>query len=316
MINKSLLHKFFQGRTSISEEVTIRNWMAESKENETSFFYERKMYDATLLNKSAITTVKTKRKPIKLFSWSSFVNVAAVILFVITVGLLVNKYIEDKCGLNQFHTLQVPPGQRINIILADNSSIWLNANTTFKYPTKFSKKQRDVFLDGEGYFDVSADEKSPFIVNTTHGGVKVTGTKFNVSAYSEYDKFETSLFSGNVCMYLKTKEDEIIHLQPSQKAATSNDKLKVSKIEDNDEFLWIKGLIGFKNKKLEDILLELEKCFDIKIQIEATSLPDNRYTGKFRQSDGIDYALRVLKQSINFDYERDDENQIIIIKNV
>ncbi len=314
MINKGLLHKFFEGKTSISEELTIRNWMDENPENSAFFFNERKLYDAVLLNKNASTNIKSKQK--NLITWSSFINVAAVVLFVITTGLLINKHLENKNNDSQLHTLIVPPGQRINLILADNSSIWLNANTTFQYPSKFSKKQREVYLDGEGYFEVSANKKSPFIVNTTKGGVKVTGTTFNVSAYSKYNKFETSLFSGNVGVYLNSNEDEIIKIRPTQKATLYNGKLTVAKIKDYDEFLWRKGLIAFNNEKLDEILAVLGQYFDTRIEIKSNCLPDNTYTGKFRQTDGIDYALRVLQRSIHFTYERDDEKQIIHIKNI
>jgi ferric-dicitrate binding protein FerR (iron transport regulator) len=65
--------------------------------------------------------------------------------------------------------------------------------------------------------------------------------------------------------------------------------------------------------KLEDILLELEKYFDIQIEINTKKLPQHRYTGKFRQADGVDYALRVLQKSIHFSYNRDDDKQIIYI---
>ena len=314
MTNKEILHKFFKGNTSIQEEVEIRAWIEESKENEAAFFQERLLYDSILLNKNAKENRANKTTTKKLGFWNSFIRVAAIFLFLTTAGLLISKYIEDQNATHQLHTVIVPPGQRINLILADNSSIWLNANTTFKYPSQFSKKQREVYLDGEAYFDVSSDEKHPFIVNTTQGGVKVTGTKFNLLAYSKYGKFETSLFEGNVGMYLKNSEEAIIDIKPTQKAIFRDGKLEVSNIKDYDEFLWRRGLIAFNNKQLKEILSVLEQYFDTKIQIDATSLPDNTYTGKFRQSDGIDYALRVLQKSIHFNYERDNEEQIIYIK--
>ncbi len=315
MTNKVLLYKFFKGETSQQEEVEIKQWMEESKRNEATFYQERLLYDATLLNKGTLENIPNSNKPKRMVFWNSFIRVAAIFLLITTVGLLINKYNKDINATYPLHTVTVPPGQRINLVLADNSSIWLNSNTTFKYPSQFSKKQREVYLDGEGYFDVSSDEKHPFIVNTSEGGVKVTGTTFNVLAYSKYGKFETSLFEGAVGVYLKNNVDEITDIKPAQKTVVQDGKLKVRDIEDYDEFLWRKGLIAFKNKKLEEILSVLGQYFDTKIQIDATSLPDNTYTGKFRQSDGIDYALRVLQKSINFTYERDNEDQIIYIKN-
>ena len=313
MINKDLLHKFFNGSSTISEEKEIRKWIEDREENNSFFIQERKIYDSILLNRTVVNSKENKLKTI--MSWNRVIQVAAIFLFLSTVALLLNKYFEDSNTLNQFHTIFVPPGQRINLVLADNSSIWLNANTTFKYPTKFSKRQRNVYLDGEAYFDVSSNTKQPFIVSTSQGGIKVTGTTFNVSAYSKYEKFETSLFKGNVSVFLKDNQDEVIDIMPSQKTVIEGGKLKVEKIEDYDEFLWRKGLIAFNNKKLKDILLVLEQYFDATIKIESTSLPNDSYTGKFRQSDGIDYALRVLQKSIHFTYERDNVEQIIYIKN-
>jgi len=78
--------------------------------------------------------------------------------------------------------------------------------------------------------------------------------------------------------------------------------------------LWRNGLIAFNNKQLEEILLSLEKYFDIKIQIDSKKLPQHTYTGKFRQSDGVDYALRVLQRSIRFTYERNEETGTIYIR--
>ena len=313
MINKDLLHKFFNGSSTISEEKEIRKWIEDGEENNSFFIQERKIYDSILLNTTVVHSKESKLKT--RMSWNRIIQVAAIFLFLSTVALLLNKYFEDNNTLNQFHTIFVPPGQRINLVLADNSSIWLNANTTFKYPTKFSKSQRNVYLDGEAYFDVSSNTKQPFIVSTSQGGIKVTGTTFNVSAYSKYEKFETSLFKGNVSVFLNGNQDEVIDIMPTQKTVIEGGKLKVEKIEDYDEFLWRKGLIAFNNKKLKDILLVLEQYFDATIKTESTSLPNDSYTGKFRQSDGIDYALRVLQKSIHFTYERDNKEQIIYIKN-
>lgn len=316
MTNKEILHKFFRGTTTIQEEVEIRAWMEESKENEAAFFTERLLYDSILLNNEvAIKDRTNKTKLRKIGFWDFFSQVAAILLFFTTAGLLINKYIENQNASHQLHTVIVPPGQRINLVLADNSSIWLNANTTFKYPSQFSKKQRDVYLDGEAYFEVSSDEKHPFIVNTPEGGVKVTGTTFNVLAYSKYGKFETSLFEGAVGVYLKNGVEEMIDIKPKQKTIFRDGKLEVSNIEDYDEFLWRRGLIAFNNKQLSEILAVLQQYFDTEIRIEDNCLPDNTYTGKFRQSDGIDYALRVLQKSIHFSYEHDNEDQIIYITN-
>ena len=306
LMNRELLYRFFEGKTSIDEEKSIRSWLTESAENKKIFLEERRIYDALLFTSRDVVS---KQKRFFAFTPWMISTVAAVALLLIVGGLYLfnnNHYPE------QYNTILVPPGQRINLILADNSNVWLNANTTLRYPTQFSKKNRTVYLDGEGYFEVSKNEKRPFIVRTNLGDVQVTGTAFNVEAYSKYNSFETSLFTGSVDIY--RNEVKLASLTPNEKSTLENNELIVSKITDPDEYLWRKGLIAFNNKKLEEILLSLEKYFDVDIQIDSKSLPKHSYTGKFRQSDGVDYALRVLQRSVHFTYTRDEDTGKICIK--
>jgi len=304
-MNKDLLYRFFDGTATIEEEESVRNWIESSDDNYADFLRERKTYDALLLS----TPSKISRQSFHqhLTPWI-LSTVASIALLVIATGLF---FYAESSKLQQYNTIIVPPGQRINVLLSDNTNVWLNANTTFRYPSKFARKNREVFLDGEAWFDVSKNKKKPFIVKTDQGEVRVTGTTFNLEAYSEYKNFVTSLFEGSVDIYQNNAK--LATLKPNQKGMLQNDRYFISTIDNTDKYLWRDGLIAFDNMKLEDILFELEKYFDIQIEINTKKLPQHRYTGKFRQADGVDYALRVLQKSIHFSYSRDDEKQIIYI---
>ena len=304
-MNRKILYHFFENRATLDEEKQIRSWMNESEVNFQRFMQARKEYDIFTLSNS--DTTRKNRKIVH--SQKLFGIAAAVILVLIVGGLYLFRFVNKS---EQYNTILVPPGQRINLILSDNSNVWLNANTTFRYPTQFSKKNRTIFLDGEAYLDVSKNKRKPFIIKTKQGDIRVTGTSLNVEAYSKYDSFETSLFTGSVDIY--RNEAKVVSLKPNEKSTLDNDELIISNIIDTDEYLWRKGLIVFNNKKLEDILLSLEKYFDVSIKINSKSLPQHTYTGKFRQSDGVDYALRVLQRSIQFQYERDEITGTIYIK--
>ncbi len=304
-MNKDLLYRFFDGTATIEEEESVRNWIESSDDNYADFLRERKIYDALLLS----TPSKISRQSFHQHLTPWIVStVASIALLVIATGLF---FYTENSKSQQYNTIIVPPGQRINLILADNTNVWLNANTTFRYPSKFARKNREVFLDGEAWFDVSKNKKKPFIVKTDQGEVRVTGTTFNLEAYSQYKNFVTSLFEGSVDIYQNNAK--LATLKPNQKGVLQNDRYFISTIDNTDKYLWRDGLIAFSNMKLEDILLELEKYFDIQIEINTKKLPQHRYTGKFRQADGVDYALRVLQKSIHFSYNRDDEKQIIYI---
>lgn len=303
-MNKDLLYKFFEGKTSLEEEKKIREWMEKSESNFNVFMRFRKEYDIQILR--GLNSNTGKKKIIAHLLWTS--GVAAVIIALIIGGVYLFN-LEDKT--EHYNTIIVPAGQRINLILSDNTNLWLNANSEFKYPTDFSNENRTVYLDGEAYFEVSKDENKPFIVKTSKGDVRVTGTSFNVEAYSRFDSFKTSLFKGGVDIY--KEEEKLVSLKPNQIGLLENNKLLITDISDKDQYLWREGLIAFNNKKLEEILHDLEKYFDVVILINSSNLPQHTYTGKFRQSDGVDHALRVLQRSINFTFSRNEETIIINI---
>lgn len=303
-MNKDLLFKFFEGKSSLDEEKKIREWMEESNSNFNCFMKTRREYDIQILSGSNV--IASNKKKLIPLQW--IVRAAATIIILIIGGIYLFN-IEN--NIEQYNTIIVPAGQRINLILSDNTNLWLNANTEFRYPTEFSKKNRTVYLDGEAYFEVSKDENKPFIVKTSKGDVHVTGTSFNVEAYSKFDNFVTSLFEGGVDIYIK--DNKSVTLFPNELGILENNQFLIKNITDNDHYLWKDGLISFRNKGIEEILISLEKYFDIEIQINTSNLPQHTYTGKFRHSDGVEYALRVLQKSINFYYSRDVDSGIIFI---
>ena len=305
-----ILYRFFEGKATLSEERQIRCWINDSKINEDKFNEERAIYDTLLLHsitESSNKSLKRDRR-ISLSPWIA--GTAAAVILVLLISTLFLIYKKDESL--QYNTVIVPAGQRINLILSDNTNLWLNANTKFRYPTEFTKGDRTVFLDGEAYFEVSENVKSPFIVKTSQGDVRVTGTSFNVEAYSQHGSFSTSLFDGGVDIY--KNDAKLVSLLPNQKSSLENNQLLISKITDQDKYLWRDGLIAFKDKELEEILRTLEKYFAVDIQIDTDKLPEHTYTGKFRQTDGVDYALRVLQRSIRCTYERDEETGTVYIK--
>lgn len=210
-------------------------------------------------------------------------------------------------------TITVPAGQRVNIMLPDGSNVWLNARTTIRYPFSFREEKREVRLDGQAYFDVVKDEKKPFIVQTDKATVEVFGTQFDVEAYSDREEFETTLMSGSVRVVSAANPLDRLVLAPDSKAYLEDGKLKSAKVDDYNLYRWKEGLICFRGETFLRIMKDFEKYYGITIEVKNREVLKYFYTGKFRQSDGVDYALRVLQKDIRFTYQRDDENRIISI---
>ena len=314
-MNKDILYKFFEGNASFEEEAAVKQWMEESAENRLAFLKERKLFDAMLLlgNEEIIKNGK-KRISINLSSLrTELIKIAAVVA--ITLG---GSYFYYQSSLEKelmaMQTITVPAGQRINITLGDGTNVWLNARTSLSYPVKFGKNNRQVVLDGEAYFDVTKDKSKPFIVQTDNYNVEVLGTQFDVNAYSETGEFETTLMSGSVKVASASDSTQKITLKPNSKVFLQDGKLHVTAVDDYNPYRWKEGLICFKNETFTSIMKDFEKYYGLTIQVKNKNVFKYVYTGKFRQTDGIDYALRVLQKDIKFTYQRDDENQIIYIE--
>ena len=208
----------------------------------------------------------------------------------------------------------VPAGQRINLTLQDGTSVWLNAGTTFSYPTTFGTRQREVELDGEAYFDVTHNEEIPFVVHTSQMDIEVLGTEFNVEAYSDTEHFETSLIQGCVKVSSTSDPEQHVTLAPSQKTTMLDGQLVVENIDDYNVYRWREGLYCFRYKSFADILKDLEKYFDIEIRLENPRIAGIVLTGKFRIPEGLDFILKVLQLDVEFSYSRDIEHNIVYIQ--
>lgn len=315
-MDKDLLYRFFEGRASVDEMQAIKEWSEASEENKKSFRWERKLFNAMILvkplkqNTSDIEVHRRKRHLIK-----EFARIASIVLIVLSITLgffsIGNDYNKDEVAMQ---TIIVPPGQRVNLRLPDGSNVWLNAGTVMQYPISFMKDKREVTLDGEAYFEVAHNEECPFIVHTHTMDVEVLGTKFNVEASAKRKVFETSLMQGKVRIKSPSDEKKSLVLSTNYKTTLRNGKLIVNKIEDYNVYRWKEGLYCFKNKQFIEILENLERYYDLHIILKKQNIAKIVLTGKFRISDGLDYALRVLQQDVAFTYYRDEDNGTIYIK--
>jgi ferric-dicitrate binding protein FerR (iron transport regulator) len=243
------------------------------------------------------------------------IAVAVVVTFVVTWLLFQSRYQTEQSGAAiAMNIVSVPSGQTVNMTLADGTKIWLNAHTTFKFPSVFTGDRREVILDGEGYFDVTYNPDKRFIVQA--GGFEMTalGTAFNVESYSQGEGFTVSLLEGSIEVASVADRSQIVVLQPNMLARVYDGGLVTEDITDFDHYRWREGLICFENVSFPELMAKFEKYYGIKIIIHNNRVNNFISSGKFRLIDGVDHALRVSQRYIPFRVERDDENNIIYIK--
>lgn len=220
---------------------------------------------------------------------------------------------EDEIRYNE---LIVPRGKKFELELADGTLIYINAESSLKYPTSFTAgNQRQVFLTGEAFFKVAENKQSPFIVHSGDVNVSVLGTEFNVSNYSDESYARTVLVSGSVAMYRSStpdKEKTKLQLVPGEMATWSNEKkeFKVNKVETSIYTSWIYGRLIFRDCPFKDIQKQLERHFNVKIVNHNTQLNNNTFSANF-ENESIDEILEILDRTYGVEYTKQD-NQIII----
>ena len=235
---------------------------------------------------------------------------AAVILLCLSVGT-VYLYMQPT-SLQTVSTM----AETRNVILPDGSSVLLNRHSSLSYPKRFKSDNREVQLTGEAYFEVSKDQKHPFIVQTEHINVQVLGTHFNVDAYRNNPEVKTTLLTGSVAVSNKSKSVRMV-LKPNEIAIYNKVEEKLTrKVLENaeDEISWRQGEFIFDDLPLQEIARELSNSFGATIQIADTTLQNYRITARFRDGEDLATILSVLHNAGYFNYSRNTQ-QITITKN-
>lgn len=235
---------------------------------------------------------------------------AAVILLCLSVGT-VYLYMQPT-SLQTVSTM----AETRNVILPDGSSVLLNRHSSLSYPKRFKSDNREVQLTGEAYFEVSKDQKHPFIVQTEHINVQVLGTHFNVDAYRNNPEVKTTLLTGSVAVSNKSKSVRVI-LKPNEIAIYNKVEEKLTrKVLENveDEISWRQGEFIFDDLPLQEIARELSNSFGATIHIADTALQNYRITARFRNGEDLATILSVLHNAGYFDYSQNNKQIIITAK--
>ncbi len=215
-----------------------------------------------------------------------------------------------------FNEVYVPYGQTFNLTLSDGTKVWLNAGTRLKFPQNLNAtaQNRIVYLDGEAYFDVTKDEKRPFIVNAENLDIQVLGTQFNVSAYKSDGNIATTLVEGSVNVYENSNPDIKILLTPNYQAAFSKEQgtLIKRKVDTQVYTSWMENKLIIDNLSFQEILDKLERTHNVSITNNAKHLNDEVFKGEF-EKENIETILGTIASSTPFTYKI-ESNVITISK--
>jgi ferric-dicitrate binding protein FerR (iron transport regulator) len=209
--------------------------------------------------------------------------------------------------------VRVPYGVLSRIELPDGSLVVLNGGSRLSYPASFGKK-RELFLSGEGFFEIVKDEKHPCVVNTKNLSAKVLGTRFSFKAYEEDEQTVLTLEEGSLSAVSTGKDkNECIFLKPDQQLILNHHTgdLRRKTVRAYNYTSWKDGHLSFINMSLGEIATALERRFDLKITFEAESLREESYYAQFENDENPERILDLLSQKRAWTYAR--KNNVIAI---
>lgn len=197
------------------------------------------------------------------------------------------------------------------VTLPDGTVINLNTCSRLTYPESFSGKSREVFLDGEAYFDVAHDKRHPFIVRAGELKIRVLGTKFNVNASTLVPQITATLIEGSIEAVTGKKN---ILMKPNQqlKYDTSSGRVSLTELTNaSREIRWTQNVWVLSDTPLLDICQRLEQQFNIKIIIMNDELIGKSFTGEFYTNESLESILKTMQISTPFEYEYKGKNIIL-----
>jgi len=231
--------------------------------------------------------------------------VAAAIIFAVVIYSLLNKFIINTTDKAVFSEIYVPPAKQSQLTLPDGSVVWLNADSRLKYSNQFNSKNRDVYLQGEAYFEVENNSKVPFKVISDRAVVKVTGTKFNVRAYPDEDRIEAVLAEGKVVLNTKSGlTEKSYELNPGDKAVYDLTCNRVSFISTDvkRELVWKEGKLAFVNTPLAEVCKSFQRWYNVEISIHGDSLSIHPFTFTV-EGETIEQILEYLTRAAPLEYK-------------
>jgi len=216
----------------------------------------------------------------------------------------------------QFTETIAPRGQKSQIVLSDGTKVWLNSDTKIKYPGKFSKNERDVYLEGEAFFEVTKNAHKPFVVHTSGLNVKVLGTKFDVKAYPDEDNIEASLFEGKIDLLMnnpKTSNVDEKEVKPGQSFVYSkyNYELTANNFPADEINGWTNNQLIFKDDSFSNLVRKVERWYDVKVVYDEKQFNDRRLTVELYEGERLDRLMEIISLALSVDYKY--EKGIIVL---
>ena len=323
-INWELLARYFSGECSSDEKKLIESWMRADPKNEIEIDNLRKIWSVSeVQNKNwnahgalkkvweRIDKKLPERKPLVIrYPVAHIFRYAAVFLIVAVSTLIISKIFLNQ-SIPVITEVMVSNGTTKKIVFPDNSKVFLDAGSFLTYSDRFGEKLREVSLEGEGYFEITENPHIPFIVHAGDAVIKVIGTKFNVRAWTSSHMVKVVVEEGKVlfCSKDDSEDNSVIIAKNQLSTLLENGKPQEPQVVDVSQYLgWMNHAMNFHDVPLNEILQQLERWYNVTINIDNKSLLFAPVTINIPEQRSIEEYLNLIGSIFGLNYEISGKN--------
>jgi len=305
------------------ESDEVLNWIEASEKNKTEYIAIKNSWVLSQIAKKAgdhmpiskYRELRKKIKPSRLQIANRITRYAAAVIILTTTGFLVSQLLINRQTKSEVYEYNVPDGQFSNMTLVDGTKVYFNSGSSIEFGPDYSRRNREVSLTGEAFFEVAKGNKHPFTVRTGLIDIVATGTSFNIRSYPEMTHINITLVSGKVS--LKCGDRHVANLIAGQNLSVGKESgsMKITKVNTHEYTSWIEGVATFRTERLEEISKLLERWYDVDIIFAQESLKDILLTGTVLKDKPIDYIIESLEitSDIQFSIIRNEDKADSII---
>lgn len=313
---KSQCFRYFDGKSDYNEEKAIYSFLSEGDNNKTYFReWEKEWYDVKSHSFRSTQSFENLKKKIKTRRRNRIILyttiAAASISFLAVLGLSIKGELFPSSV--ETITASTKYMERSKVVLPDSSTVWLNSATTLTYDSKYDKKNRNVTLSGEAFFDVRKNEDIPFVVRTGNSSITVKGTKFNVTAYSNEKEITASLLQGRIYFSNPSVSVSLVPDESITYDITSGNVTK-QKTDVSKTIRWMDDKLDYEDITMSRLLLRLTALYGIDIQYIPANSEEKEFSILLNASQSVNDILDAVSCIVPINYRTEGATIIVTEK--
>ena len=290
-----IITAYLSGKATAEECRELEDWVKQSPANNSYFQEMRNIWqvmnppfipseiDVYAAEKNIMANIAATRRNITrtlLVYWQRIAAILVIPLLIISAYLYLDKD-DDLSGTVEYQEVKSPHGTFSEVRLPDGTNVWLNGGSSLRYPLTFRKGERNVFLSGEGYFEVHSDKENPFIVKTKQITLRATGTAFNIEAYKTDSITSVTMANGKIDVTFGSSSP--VAMVPGERASFNNltKQCAITHTDPYKWYAWKDGLMIFRDDPLWYVFKRVGQTFNVDIELKDATLANAPYRATF-----------------------------------